>query len=527
MGRYSNSIAMTALGVTMALTMGCEEERDPPGRPVCNAWKTEVSALVQDSCTRCHGQNVREGDYALDEYTEALAPDASGVRRVIPGDPESRILTILEEDGLHSDFSALSGELERWVVTCEARFVKTELHTSGLMVPGAEDFHAQLIRDNFYDFSDCQECHGDDFAGGSANASCISCHPAGPDDCSTCHGDLFDKGAHEIHVMGGALERETDCETCHVVPDDLLSPGHVLTSPTMLDPPPVEVRLTGDAVGPGEGAPTPVYVAAADRCDNVYCHGGTYDDANATMSTPSWNAEGPLGCDSCHGQPPADHPGDDCKVCHVAAVNEDNELADLSLHLDRSVTFAAQEGCGGICHGTEGNPAPAPDLEGRTDPRLVTVGLHDAHLFPRSGLGLAVACEECHRVPREVVEFGHLDGGNAEVFPPVQGVSTLASADNAMPTWNRETATCSDVYCHGGGDTLGADTSPGIVREVVWNDPDSNQVYCGSCHGVPPSTPIHAPIESLTECSGCHPTTVDEFGNILPQGDHLNGSFTD
>jgi len=520
------TVACAALA---ASAMGCEEEREPIGAPVCNAWKTEVQALVADSCTECHGATVREGDYALHDYLEAVALDTNGTARIIPGDAQSRLLTVLGADEVHASFESLRAPLEKWVVTCDARYLKTELHAAGIMQPAHADFHGALIRANLYDLTSCRDCHGEDYSGGESKASCLTCHEQGPEDCSTCHDEIPSQGAHEIHVLGGALERETSCETCHLVPTTLLSPGHVLTAEGALDMPPVEVRFTGDAIGPGEDDPAPVYVAEADRCDNVYCHGGTFDDAAASLSSPTWHAEGPLDCGSCHGFPPAEHPGDDCARCHLDTVDQSNQLADLVLHLDRRVELGPREASCHGCHGTPDNPAPAPDVEGRTDPREVTVGLHDAHLFPRRGLGLPeMACEECHRVPTMVLEFGHLSGGPAEVFPAIQGVSILASADGAMPTWDRETATCSDVYCHGGGTTLSMDTSPEKITALIWNDPTSQQVFCGSCHGVPPTTTAaHQGIDSITQCVMCHATTVDEFGNILPDGDHLNGSFTD
>lgn len=513
-----------ALGLSL-LGSGCEEQRPLLGSPVCNAWKADVSALVQDNCSACHGSELAEADYDLSTYVSALALDASGEARVVPGQITSRILTVFDADGVHADLQALRPALTQWVVDCDARFVKTELHASGIMAPGHEDFHGALVRDNLYDLDACRECHGEDLSGGAAEASCISCHPRGPDDCQTCHGDLVDQGAHQRHIVPGPINRPAQCETCHLMPTTLLSPNHVLTSSGTLDLPPVEVRLGFDAIGPKEGDPLPTFDAATQRCVNVYCHGGTFDDAAAQRANPMWTAEGPMLCDSCHGQPPADHPGDDCVRCHLPSVSEDNSMVDSSLHIDRIVQVGPPgEGCYG-CHGTRDNPAPGPDLMGRTAKTEVTVGLHDVHLFPRYGLRPALECVDCHQMPADVLDEGHLDRGPAEVFPDVPGVGTIARSDGAMPTWDRETATCQDVYCHGGGEQMGLDTSEGLIRTLVWNDPVSQQVYCGSCHGLPPSTPIHQSIVGIDRCADCHAGTVDTLGNIIPNGEHIDGQF--
>lgn len=513
------------LGIS-GMGIACDEARAPIGEPICIAWKGEVSALVQDNCVQCHGADVQEGSYALDDYVHALAVDASGQARVVPGSDTSKILTIFDADATHGGLQSVRPALTQWVVDCEARFLKTELHAAGIMAVGHPDFHGTLVRENLYDLDACRQCHGEDLTGGGAEASCISCHPAGPDDCSTCHADLQDQGAHRIHIVGGALQRPATCQTCHLMPTTLLSPGHVLTREGALDPPPVEVTLSLDAIGPGPEDAAPTFDPATQRCNNVYCHGGTFTDTAAQQSAPLWTGQGPLQCNNCHGQPPSEHPGQDCVRCHLPAVTADNQIADLALHLDRTVQLGPPElGCWG-CHGSPNNPAPAPDLQGRTEISEVTVGLHDAHLFPRYGLGAALQCVDCHIMPTDVRDFGHLDAAPAEVFPPRAGVGVLASSDGAMPVWDRETATCQDVYCHGGGEQMGLDTSPDLLRAPVWTDPVTQQVYCGSCHGVPPTTAIHTGFTTLDSCVMCHSTTVDTFGNIIPNGDHLNGRFT-
>jgi len=50
------------------------------------------------------------------------------------------------------------------------------VHTAGFMDPTQPDFHGTLLLKSNFDFGLCQECHGQDFSGGKAGVSCLSCH---------------------------------------------------------------------------------------------------------------------------------------------------------------------------------------------------------------------------------------------------------------------------------------------------------------------------------------------------------------
>src|SRR5262249_34627596 len=64
-------------------------------------------------------------------------------------------------------------------------------------------------------------------------------------------------------------------------------------------------------------------------------------------------------------------------------------------------------------------------------------------------------------------------------------------------TWDHDSGTCANVYCHGGtlGDPAAAHASP------AW-DGGPAQAACGSCHGDPPAS--HA----QSECAMCHPNSA-------------------
>lgn len=135
------------------------------------------------------------------------------------------------------------------------------------------------------------------------------------------------------------------------------------------------------------------------------------------------------------------------------------------------------------------------------------------HLEPRLGLSEPIPCGACHIVPSAVRAAGHIDSNRpAEVFPEGLRIR-LAFTDAAEPTWNRDEETCANVYCHAGGRAGQADQSGSIVRVLSWTRPGSQQVYCGSCHGLPPTTEPHEPEFTTRQCVTCHPGTVDGFGN--------------
>ena len=505
---------------------GCETERTNLGAPVCVAWKSTVGPLLSATCGDCHRAQAAAGGVVLDDYVAA-------VPLTRPRDGSAPLLAVFDADDTHRPLAATAqSTLRQWIVDCDAAFVASSIHPAGIMDPSASaDFHAALLRASGYDFEDCQRCHGTDFAGGGANASCLTCHPAGPTDCSTCHENELRSGAHDAHAATNApLQKATACATCHRVPEDALAPGHFRLARGELDPAPAEVVLSGPAAwGPpttAEPAPTvePVYDRATGTCVNVYCHGGAGDDDDADRTTPRWTDPTDVDCTSCHGAPPADHPGARCGDCHGAVSAGPAQLTDFDLHLDGRLQFSSDPADCGDCHGGA-DGAPGPDLDGLVTRTATTVGAHRPHLEASLRLAAPVECSECHLVPDAVTDAGHIDSDRpAEVF--VAGSGAIARADNASPIWERARASCRNTYCHGGGTRLSADISESKLGEVRWTSSARQQVYCGSCHGVPPTLFPHVEGMGLTDCVDCHAQTVDGFGNITFDGNdtaHING----
>ncbi|HEU4727793.1 MAG TPA: CxxxxCH/CxxCH domain-containing protein [Kofleriaceae bacterium] len=211
--------------------------------------------------------------------------------------------------------------------TGDASDCTPHVHPAGILDPMSEAFHSKELARQGWNLALCQGCHGDDFAGGKADASCLTCHAEGPSACVTCHGPRGREapaGNHAPHLAAGI-----DCAECHIVPASWDAPGHILN-----DAPPAEVTF-----GPRANLTPP----RADRrgppawdagtCRNTYCHGDV-TRLGGSATQPRWDEPAPaFTCDRCHGAPPPppDHPRRlDCVSCHPLLPSEHvNGVIDL------------------------------------------------------------------------------------------------------------------------------------------------------------------------------------------------------
>ncbi len=160
------------------------------------------------------------------------------------------------------------------------------------------------------------------------------------------------------------------------------------------------------------------------------------------------------------------------------------------------------------CHGSVSNSAdeliqsaPPSDLFGNQDTSYPGVGAHAQHLFA-SETHAAVACEECHQVPKSTRDPGHADSD----LPAELTFGQLASHDEQEPKYNFATRRCSNTYCHG-------------ADRPRWTRPRTSAEACGSCHGLPPKPPH----PQSSQCSTCHAEVVDEQQHIIAAALHVNG----
>ena len=255
------------------------------------------------------------------------------------------------------------------------------------------------------------------------------------------------------------------------------------------------------------------------------CHGVDYSGGSSDVS-----------CRDCHVRGRSGHPlfftipdssdyhgrifwengwvFDKCKTCHGEDLDEVESSGGV-VEFVCSTCHAEGIGACNTCHGVwastySGISFPPKDIHNHSESTLVSVGAHESHMD--SDLSV-VSCDQCHVIPEDYLDEGHLGLDNiAEIT-----FGLLATHNGEVgPVWNRSDATCSDVYCHGNftfGDVSGNNATP------VWTNPGS--VVCGSCHGIPPTG--HIGDYTLEQCTLCHSSIVNSEGTIIDKTKHING----
>jgi predicted CxxxxCH...CXXCH cytochrome family protein len=372
-------------------------------------------------------------------------------------------------------------------------------------------------------------------------------------------------GAHTAHVTGSAIAGPIACAECHITPADPFAATHI-------DGPTASV-IFGTLAAKGGPA---TWDRATATCASTYCH-GAFQNGNAS-NAPVWT-QGPSqgACGTCHGTPPGGtHPSvssdlTKCSGCHKDTMTSAGALIPASQggkHLDGIIdtnghdtgwmdpassgfhAFSANAGlasctaCHGpalegngsipacaschqnggsgapwgctMCHGGTNDQSGAPPKAtwGNTspaDPTNVRIGAHAVHV---SGSDMAPAfdCVACHVKPADALSPGHVDAATATVaFGGIWGKGTGA--------WNRGTAACSNVYCHGAFQNGNASNAP------IWTQGQS-QGACGTCHGTPPGGTHPVVSSDLKTCVSCHDQTMSATGALIPPsqgGKHLDG----
>ncbi|MBI3183954.1 MAG: CxxxxCH/CxxCH domain-containing protein [Myxococcales bacterium] len=524
----ASAIALVACGVV-------REERF--GEPRCPEFSTAIQPILGERCASCHSGPAPAAGYSVEGHLSVLSRRDDGSARLVPGDAQSAFPRAVR--GELPDHSAVpepqSSELRRWAVSCRAAPSDFKVHLNGWMSPpDPEEFHGRVLRRQGYALLGCRDCHGADLKGGQVHIGCDRCHPGGPLDCGVCHGDSTSAapprdlsgarattsigvGAHRRHVTDGPNHRAFDCTTCHEKPQAAEDEGHTLRG-GQVDPAPAEVKLQATAGAEAR------WDRASATCSGTYCHSPRPADGRATNPSPRWTSvgEGQAACGACHGNPPEGHTDAACERCHRRAFAAGRPI--LGMHLNGTVEAGDAQGTCSGCHGDASSPAPPPDVRGETSESFATVGAHRSHLEARHSLRGPIECGECHLVPLELKSPGHIDSAApAEVFPP--GAGSLARADSASPSYDSATASCSSVYCHGGGTRHGKDTAPTKLPSPVWTAGVS-QAVCGACHGIPPEdgSTFH-PGKRLGDCVNCHSSSVTAGGSIKVARD-ANGNLT-
>jgi predicted CxxxxCH...CXXCH cytochrome family protein len=448
---------------------GCGEARPvTSGTHACINWKDTIGTELANRCVTCHGPGAT---FDASSYVTAIV------------NPPKLAEMMSAPDATHRLVADVAPDIVQWVNQCDVAYLESSVHPRGLMNPADPDFHGTQVKNRGWNMSVCAGCHGSDFSGGAANASCRTCHEGGPTGCTTCHGQPPKTGAHVAHVVEGGLARPFDCTECHTKPLLYTDVGHLFRADgSVID----KAAITFGAQAQAHGA-APAYDGSS--CQNVYCHGATFSDTSAKSRAPAWKGgAAEAACGTCHGIPPSSHALTDCAFCHPKVIDANKQLIDKTRHVDGVVSLGDESGTCFACHAL---PPPT--------------GAHAAHLQAPHALRGGLSCGNCHVVPTTVTSAGHIDGSPVALGPMIIGLASKSG----MATYDRASNTCKNVYCHGGND-------------VTWVA-DVTQIECGSCHGIPPSDAAHASKPTFDKCYTCHPQTMNATGAFITGGGHLNG----
>ncbi len=268
------------------------------------------------------------------------------------------------------------------------------VHGDGWTDPTSTNFHGNTVRQLNWNMTFCKSCHGGNYAGGTAQTSCLTCHtqPNGPEACNTCHGTFNAPvsnialwapprdvsgdtlttsrgvGAHQAHLQA-TLGKPLQCQECHTVPAQVYVAGHLDSYPL-----PAKVvmndTLANLVSGSGTLVPHPAYNAAQLQCSNTFCHGNwqvqkssapanrqyIYTDSMIVGAnySPTWTGGvAQAACGSCHGLPPKGHLGygtSDFPLstcgnpgCHAGVVDGNGNILDPTKHINGKIDYESTE----------------------------------------------------------------------------------------------------------------------------------------------------------------------------------------
>jgi predicted CxxxxCH...CXXCH cytochrome family protein len=340
-----------------------------------------------------------------------------------------------------------------------------EVHGEGNLNPDSDNFHGYKVADSELEkkLVECQQCHGGDYTGGITTQSCTGCHTGiqvhtGPEYITSDHFTYFYNNEKSLG----------DCWNCH-----------------------------GEDYSGGIASPT------CETCHDVievHASGTTAMYHADYLPTVTWEMEG---CQRCHGN---DYAGKEnrispsCLTCHSGE--------------------GGPEACN-TCHGQFSDPsriAPPDGLNNKED-QTQFVGAHTAHMY-EAQISYNLECGECHNVPSDIDDEGHIDDGDrAEI-----NFGQIRAEALTTPTYSQGELSCSNTYCHG---NFQFNSITGNNRTVSWLEED--EADCGSCHGqdidgtLSPLPIGHFGSYLKEQCYMCHPNVVDDTGTIIGPDLHING----
>ena len=363
-------------------------------------------------CQNCHARNFEGGLTPVNCADASCHPaisihqDSSGVYDQSSSNFHGRYLLTNSLADCQSCHGANydGGVSSPSCATCHSAI---SVHQIGIVEPASPQFHGKYPLPN--GFPVCQQCHGDNYAGGISSPTCVKCHagisvhqdgiadansanfhgkyppPNGFPDCQQCHGENY---------TGGTLS--PSCVTCHKA---------------------IDVHQTG-IQNPSSSEfhgkyPLPNGFPDCQQCHGEDFAGGSISPSCVTChSTITVHKTGILNPSSAdfHGKFLAKNGWNlpNCKQCHGTNYGGGYQSPTcLTCHNQTG----GPEACN-TCHGVFNDPtkfAPPQDLNGNTLTTFKGVGAHANHLY-NNVIGKTVECETCHTVPQSLNSAGHLDG---------------------------------------------------------------------------------------------------------------------
>jgi len=431
-------------------------------------------------CQQCHGENLAGG---LSSPSCATCHSAISVHKtgiIEPASPNFHGKNPLSGEfvncqSCHGE-NFTGGISSPSCATCHSAI---SIHKIGIIDPSSPNFHGKYPLPN--GFTDCQQCHGQNFAGGNLSPTCITCHSS----IIVHKSGISDPASPNFHGKNPLTGEFENCQQCH------------------------GANFTGGSISPS--------CATCHTAISVH-KSGINDPSSANfhgkyLANNNWNLPN---CSQCHG--PTYSGGTQSPTC-------------LTCHSQPG----GPEACN-TCHGNFNDPtriAPPQDLNSNTVTTAKGVGAHEKHLYTNV-FGKTVECETCHTVPQSLNSVGHLDG-NLPAEVDFNGLAIFNIAGNA--NYNSSNVTCANTYCHGNFEFLkesagmygsvngqfaySAPKMEGNKRSVIWNKVDGSEAQCGSCHGLPPTG--HVDFGGLSTCTNCHFGIVNAQGQIIDKSKHING----
>lgn len=324
-------------------------------------------------------------------------------------------------------------------------------------------------------------------------AKCVSCHSAA--------------------TPSGGLDLETDPIGAMVGVESETFPGNVLIVAGDPEASFLYAKVTdtqglegGEAMPPPDGLPADeadlvrewIAAGATDDCEGDGGGGGDTGDGER------YHAEGYAAPD-VHGLD-AKLQVEDCTSCHGAdlAGGTSGVSCDTCHDSDwrTSCTF---------CHGGTENATGAPPRDIDGSETEITFSPHTTHVTET--IKPAYDCVQCHAKPTDALSPGHLFVGD-----DTPGVAEVDFSGGISPTATWDGAGCSNLYCHGNGQT-----PDGAIQA---SDPAP---ACGECHGVASNggeglSGEHGRHVGRYGCADCHGGVAGDGDTIADPTRHVDGN---